>query len=409
MQEENTNQKQSSDTPEELPNAPFKVKNNRITWLSVFFIVGVVILTGCILAYTSNSTNQPVEPPKNLEQEMPQKIVTEPIHLFYPMPNSETTEQQPTFFGKLFQSTEPLLDTVFSLEGVPYAQDDKSYYLTFFPGMLKNVSVVVDGIPVTAVYGVAQFPKVLCDNNSSDTWGEGGSVSSILPIPTEEWCMENKQEFLPPVLFTFKPTQRLTLGQHTVKIATDENEKEFVFTVVGEQEASSGINTQIVDDTRPFEVADSCSSRYYYPSGEYMHMPVPDYVAANQFSKIYFPQSEPETETFAEQRILYLSLGGEVFDFRLPPASTFYVDGEDLSQRVVENTKNVYLLPRHLFLPATVLVYGDGSLAAAWEGTPAYDGDTSEYVEVIPINASGEYYYANKLPHQTTSWSGCDG
>lgn len=326
------------------------------------------------------------------------------LSLFFPGFQDTISDSWPTFIGKIRQMETPLLKTMFKLEPFPSYTDTLGHVLTFEDGRVNGINIILDGKPISRIYGFPQFPTLGCDETHESSSGYQPYLfrgrQGVEPINDKATCIKNLEGHFPPLIFLFKSDRPLSEGKHIVTITTTSGyQTESVFTVqksvqLKEQSLPKTTEYQDVLSTEYLDAADSCTRGYHYDA-RYLSIPLPTQANHMVLYGLVFPQSETEKGS-GEKRLVFMEFDGRLFDLRFPQSSIFYSQGGSGS----------------LFIPSDRLRFQDGSKAHLWvrEGNWQVTGvNDSEYFELLPIDVSGRVYPESSIPWQTIAFSGCDG
>lgn len=356
--------------------------------------------------------------PQKTRKTFPETVDQEPLSNHSDMLTLFTDISKPiakseqTFFGKIFQDKDVVLQTDFGLKKLAYDEDQKRYILDFLPGELQNFDVFIDGEKVSSSYGFAQFPNILCDTirskdgsvrYSTDPSVYAGSTD-IVPFISEQECITEKQPSLPPVLFFFKSDKELPSGSHTLVIKSQDVLWTFNFdtadTTSNIKNESKSVTIASPTSINPslYQIGDTCLAGYHYPKSV---MPIP-LANISDYEKflLYAPKNEYDRKNFNEQRVIKIRFGNTFFDLDLPPADMFY--------KPIEKVKYLHVVS-HLFIPYESMIFSGGESASFWKGPENPNLYPQEYLELVPVGSSGEVHFNQKIPFQTSASSGCDG
>lgn len=329
--------------------------------------------------------------------------------VFYPYSNGVTiNNSRPTIIGKVGQSGQSYLSTRFGIEKSPVSGENE-YFLRFLPGKTKNLEVKIDNLVVQNVYGISQYPTVLCKSinlNPDGTSSYDPQTGKKFPpddiYTSETECFVNKSSDIPPIVFFSSPTNQLSEGKHTLSVSSlGKIIGSMSFTVDSKYKLTTQ-NIAKVDQSdyfSAFDTADNCTEGYYYDSN-FLKMPLPINSNRNLFYVISFPQTRDEYGSI-KRRQVQIGFEGNRFSLFFPQSSVFY-DGKSF--------KNNTLVPeKALFLPKDHLFFTDGKKAGLQQLSPDGSLNSGGYFEVYPIDLSGYEYHGYLLPWQTSGSSGCDG
>ena len=328
--------------------------------------------------------------------------------LFYPYSDGVTINNSiPTIIGKVDQSSQSYLSTKFGIEKSPVSGENE-YFLRFVPGRIKNLELKIDNSIIQDVYGIPQYPTVLCKRinlnpDGSSTYDpQTGKKSPPDDIFTSESeCFSQMSADVPPLVFFAKPVNQLSSGKHTLTISNKESVLgSIIFTI----DNKFNLPTQTVskvnlsDYFASFDVADNCSEGYYYDSN-YLKIPLPSINNRNLIFGVSFPQTKEEQGSIKRRKI-QIAFDGKRFDLFFPQSSIFY-DSKSFK-------KNILAPEKALFLPKDHLFFTDGTKADPQKISPnsIYAG---EYFEIYQVDLSGYEYRGYSIPWETSVSSGCDG
>ena len=373
--------------------------------LAVVLAVSFITISGNTNFISTNPTTQSsITPEVTIRQSDMAKKSTSgteaDTHIFFYPGFSEVTinEPNPTIIGKINQSRDLFLDTKFGIEKSPI-NGEEEYYLRFIPGRVKRLQFSINSTPVENVYGFSLYPTVGC--KTSFTYD-----SKLNRIPddriyiTENDCILNKKEDIPPVLFFFKPPVALTEGKHIVTIS---HNSQLLETLVLNVDKGVTIPAYIRPEGNEKDVymlleqSNNCPRGYYYETN-YLHTPLPREETKNVFYYLSFPQIIQEKGT--GNRRIYVSFDNSQFDLFLPHSSVFY--GKKTSKDGTLDPMKV------LFLPEEHLVFADGSPAFVKQLSPESSW-YREYFDIVPIDILGRTYPTSFFRWETYGSSGCDG
>lgn len=399
-------------------------KKKRSNLKEIFFLSALFILLFCLFSLwivikkkEPNNQQEIFKPlPQKVEERVTPLLSSETLTLFTET-SAPISSSQPTFFGKIFQEKEIVLNTTFGLEGLPYNPDEKRFFLSFEPGKLKNFQVFIDGVNVPNAYGFAQFPMARCDKNISEngrsiTYTNDDSVYAnsydIVPFETEEECIKENQATFPPILFFFKPTSPLPVGPHTVKIISQGQEWDFPFTIASanrqfkvDYDVPTELDNEAINYSR-YTIGDSCTPGYHYDQS-LMPIPLPNVNEENTYSLLYLPQNEAELATFNSARVVKITFGDKLYDLNLPSAEIFY--------RKFEKERYTNVTATHLFIPMSNMVFTNGQGVKFWSGPEPTDiyPYATEYLNLLPVANQETILFGQKIYFETSGSSGCDG
>ena len=328
--------------------------------------------------------------------------------LFYPYSDGVIINNSiPTIIGKVDQSSQSYLSTKFGIEKSPVSGENE-YFLRFVPGRIKNLELKIDNSIIQDVYGIPQYPTVLCKRinlnpDGSSTYDpQTGKKSPPDDIFTSESeCFSQMSADVPPLVFFAKPVNQLSSGKHTLTISNKESVLgSIIFTI----DNKFNLPTQTVskvnlsDYFASFDVADNCSEGYYYDSN-YLKIPLPSINNRNLIFGVSFPQTKEEQGSIKRRKI-QIAFDGKRFDLFFPQSSIFY-DSKSFK-------KNTLAPEKALFLPKDHLFFTDGTKADPQKISPnsIYAG---KYFEIYQVDLSGYEYRGYSIPWETSVSSGCDG
>ena len=316
--------------------------------------------------------------------------------LFYPYTNGITiNNSKPTIIGKVSQSGQSYLSTKFGLEKSPASQADE-YFLRFTPGKVKNLEVKIDSFVIPDVFGIAQYPTVLCKKIDLNPNGDDIFTS-------ESECFAQKSADIPPLIFFARSTNHLSPGKHTLAISSFGK-------IIGSMSFTLDNNFKLPVQTiaKPnqtdyfsyLDTADNCMGGYYYDNN-YLKIPLPTDNNQNLFYGVSFPQTNEEHGSIKRRKV-QIGFEGHRFDLFFPPSKVYY-DGKSFKK------ENALIPEKALFLPKDRLFFTDGNKATPQKLLVAGGLIDGEYFEIYPLDTSGYEYRGYSLPWQTSSSSGCDG
>lgn len=384
--------------------------------LNTLFLIFLIILC-CLLAIPYLLLSQSKTPQEiganssEVSGQEPLLTHDEILTLFTDFSKPLTNSEQ-TFFGKIFQEKETVLDTDFGLKELAYDADQRRYILDFLPGELKNFDVFIDGEKVSQTYGFAQFPNIVCDmvttkdgrvRYSTDPSVYGGSLD-IKPFTSESECISEKKQNLPPVLFFFISDKKLSEGSHTIIIKSQGELWRYNFDIAEQTTSIKSENNSLVTSTNidvdpaRYQIGDTCMAGFHYSKNL---MPIPlAKGSSNDKYLLYAPQNEEDRSNFNERRVIFVKFGDSMFDVDLPSAQIFY--------KPIEKTKNLHSAS-HLFIPFGNMRFSNGEVVTFWKGPADLNPYPQEYLELIPVDTDGRIHFNQKIPFQTSVSSGCDG
>lgn len=329
--------------------------------------------------------------------------------LFYPYSDGiAINNSRPTIVGKIGQSGQSYLTTKFGIEKSPVSGENE-YFLRFNPGRVKNLEVKIDNSTIQNVYGIPQYPTVLCkrinlnpDGTSSYDPQTGKKSPADDIFTSENECFSQKSSDIPPIIFFAKPSSQISPGKHTLTIS---NSGKVIGSMIFTIDNKFKLPTQTIakvnqsDNFSSFDTADNCVEGYYYDSNS-LKIPFPTLNNGNLFFGVSFPQTKEEYGSIKRRKI-QIGFDGNRFDLFFPQSSIFY-DGKSF--------KNNTLIPeKALFLPKDHLFFTDGKKANPQQLSPDGGLNGGEYFEIYPIDISGFEYRGYSIPWQTSVSSGCDG
>lgn len=341
--------------------------------------------------------------------------------LFYPYSDGVTiNNSRPTVVGKTGQSGQSYLSTKFGIEKSPVSGED-DYFLRFIPGRVKNLEIKIDNSIIQDVYGVPQYPTVLCkrinlnpDGTSTYDPQTGKKSPPDNIFTTENECFAQMSANIPPLIFFVKPNSNLSEGSHTLTITSNNIGLKSMKFVIAK---TNSIGKQIVPKTdlilvpgydylskQPitFDSSDNCGEGYYYDVN-FLKIPLPIFENRNLFYGISFPQSKEEQGSIKRRRV-QIGFDGKRFDLFFPQSSIFY-DGKSFRN-------NTIIPEKALFLPKDHLFFTDGkkaSITDAYSIIPQNSNYDVGYFEIYPVDISGMEYRGSSLPWVISGSSGCDG
>lgn len=313
--------------------------------------------------------------------------------VFFPYNQGVTiNNNQPTIIGKVLQNTNLFLDTQFGLEISP-ASGDEEYFLRFNPGKTKNLVVKIDGVEIKDVYGIPQYPTILCKTYRDHI----NNFSSDIVYDTQNECLKAKRNEVPSLIFFAGPSSPLSDGPHTITVEGNGTSKLMTFSI---NPAFHLSNQQVfVTNSQsyspyPLIRSDSCTPGYYYDK-KHLLFPLPSFENPNLLYGLSFPQSKDEYGSI-NRRQVFISFGNTRFNLFFPQRRVFY-EG---------NLTNPY---HELYLPLEQLVFSDGSKAMYQKGFEDPSYYISGYFEIFPIDITGGQYRNSSIPFTLTGSSSCDG
>ncbi|MFH2022498.1 MAG: hypothetical protein ABIJ33_04480 [Patescibacteria group bacterium] len=329
--------------------------------------------------------------------------------LFYPYSDGiAINNSRPTIVGKIGQSGQSYLTTKFGIEKSPVSGENE-YFLRFNPGRVKNLEVKIDNSTIQNVYGVTQYPTVLCkrinlnpDGTSSYDPQTGNKFPPDDIFTSESECFTQKTSDIPPLIFFARSTSQLSPGKHTLSISSQGKAiGSMSFTI----DNSFKLPTQnVVKATQSdyfslFDTVDNCMEGYYYDSNS-LKIPLPTNNNRNLFYGVSFPQIKEEYGSI-KRRQIQIGFEGNRFTLFFPPSIVFY-DGKSY--------KNNTLVPeKTLFIPKDHLFFTDGKKASPQQLSPDNGLNSGGYFEIYPVDLGGYEYRGYSIPWQTSGSSGCDG
>jgi len=328
--------------------------------------------------------------------------------LFYPYSDGITiNNSRPTIVGKIGQSKQSYLTTKFGIEKSPVSGESE-YFLRFNPGRAKNLEVKIDDSTIQNVYGIPQYPTVLCkrinlnpDGTSSYDPQTGKKSPADDIFTSENECFSQKSSDIPPIIFFAKPSSQISPGKHTLTIS---NNGKVIGSMIFTIDNKFKLPTQTIakvnqSDNSSFDTADNCTEGYYYDSNS-LKIPLPTLNNRNLFFGVSFPQAKEEYGSIKRRKI-QIGFGGNHFDLFFPQSSIFY-DGKSFRN-------NALISEKALFLPKDHLFFTDGKKANPQQLSPDNGLNIGEYFEIYPIDIGGFEYRGYSIPWQTSGSSGCDG
>lgn len=329
--------------------------------------------------------------------------------LFYPYSDGVTiNNSRPTIVGKISQSGQIYLSTKFGIEKSPVSQENE-YFLRFNPGRTKNLEVKIDNSIIQDVYGIPQYPTVLCkrinlnpDGTSSYDPQTGKKSPADDVFTSENECFSQKSSDIPPIIFFAKPSSQISPGKHTLTIS---NNGKVIGSMIFTIDNKFKLPTQTIakvnqsDIFSSFDTADNCSEGYYYDNNS-LKIPLPTLNNRNLFFGVSFPQTKEEYGSIKRRKI-QIGFDGDYFDLFFPQSSVFY-EGKSFKD-------NTLIPEKEMFLPKDHLFFTDGKKANPQQLSPDNGLNVGEYFEIYPIDISGFEYRGYSIPWQTSGSSGCDG
>jgi hypothetical protein len=330
--------------------------------------------------------------------------------IFYPYSDGATINNfNPTIIGKISQSKQSYLLTKFGKEKSPFSGENE-YFLRFIPGRTKNLEIKIDNLLIQDVYGIPQYPTVICKRIN---FNPDGTVSYDLKTgkksppddiyTSEDECFSKKSADIPPLIFFAKPEKRLSSGKHTLTILNKGNIiGSMVFIIDNDfQLPTQNIITQLnqADYFASFDIVDNCISGFYYDRN-FLKIPLPNIDNRNLFFGLSFPQTRDEYGRIKRRRV-QIGFDGKRFDLFFPQSSIFF-EGKSFKNNTLAPEKGLFIPKDHLF-------FIDGEKAEPQKKSPDGGLNEGEYFEIYPVDISGYEYQNYSLPWQTSGSSGCDG
>lgn len=329
--------------------------------------------------------------------------------IFYPYSDEATiNNSSPTIIGKISQSEQSYLLSKFGTEKSPVSGENE-YFLRFIPGRTKNLEIKIDNSIIQDVYGIPQYPTVLCkrinlnpDGTSSYDPQTGKKSPPDDIYTSESECFSQKSADIPSLIFFARPANQLSSGKHTLTILNKGNIiGSMAFTIDNNFKLPTQTITKVnqSDYFSSFDIADNCMEGYYY-DGNFLKIPLPNTNNRNLFFGVSFPQTREEYGSIKRRKI-QIGFNGNRFDLFFPQSSVFY-EGKSF--------KNNTLVPeKALFIPKDHLFFTDGKKANPQQISPDGGLNGGEYFEIYPVDTSGYEYRNYSIPWQTSGSSGCDG
>lgn len=337
------------------------------------------------------------------------EIVGTSYGLFYPFSEGLTiNNSKPTIIGNVSQSTQSYLLTKFGIEKSPVSQEDE-YFLRFIPGKVKNLEIRIDDLVLQDVYGIAQYPTVLCkrinlnpDGSSSYDPQTGKKSPPDDIFTSESECFAQKSLDMPPLIFFARSINQLSSGKHTLTISSLEKTVGSIsFTVDNNFKlpVQSIAKVNQSDYFSFFDTADNCMEGYYYDSN-FLKIPLPVNNNRSLFYGVSFPQTKEEYGSI-KRRQIQIGFGGSRFTLFFPQSIVFY-DSKSFKNNTLVSEKALFLPKDHLF-------FTDGKKANPQQLSPDGGLNRGEYLEIYPVDTGGHEYRGYSMPWQTSGSSGCDG
>lgn len=336
--------------------------------------------------------------------------------VFYPYSQEITINNIfPSINGKISQQNNIYLPTKFGIEKSLVSGKDE-YFLRFYPGRVNDFKLKIDGVEIKDVFGIPQYPTVLCKNINSyngvsyidKKTGKKDPPDEI--FTTKDQCITHKRKVIPPLIFFAKTQTALAKGQHYLTLEDNQYFQTMIFFVDPDYHIYSE-NIFAIDKTSKYYfqnqyhllTEDNCPEGYYHDSN-YLKMPLPSFDNPDLFYTPSFPQSKTDLSNSNKYRV-QIVFENKQFDLFFPQYSIFYKD--EL------NNNNNRLDPfSQLFLPKDRLVFTNGSQAKYIDPYVIIPHEISYlngYFEILPVDIAGGYYNDFSIPWVIYGSSGCDG
>ena len=312
--DQNTQQVGQNNT-DKSANFAVGVKRNLWMYVSLFLLILLIGVIGGFMVVLKNqkSTNETATTPittlspapkvtTTIESNAPPETETigSSYGLFYPYSEGVTiNNSKPTIIGKVSQSTQSHLTTKFVIEKSPVSGENE-YFLRFIPGKTKNLEVKIDNVILPNVYGISQYPTILCKKINLNPDGtssydpQTGKKSPPDDIFTSEGeCFSQMTSDIPSLIFFAKPSNQLPPGKHILTISSLGRVVGSISFTIDPQfklPLQTISNTNQSDFFSYFDTADNCSEGYYYDSNS-LKIPLPIFNNRNLIYGISFPQT----------------------------------------------------------------------------------------------------------------------
>ena len=299
----------------------------------------------------------------------------------YPLPHNQIKETQPTLIGKIVTYDQLLIDADVRDEISPYSGDPEQY-VHFIPSKMKNATFYLDGIQVSDVYGLAQYPSVACE------------------LKTIAECFSTYKSEFPPILFFYKPSENLTPGSHRFKIELGTQTYELSFIVDSNTIAQPDelVCPALDPDLQKFYGSYHQCNGSYYQTGDPLYVPIPSYKNDHVFYSLSLPQNQNQIGSYSAQNTIQITIQDKLFDLKLPSSTYFH------STQEFTNQSEPYIsYGNGLYIPQDTLVFPNGAKAEVYEDW------TAHYLDLIPMDTSGHIYSDKIKSHKAYNSSGCDG
>jgi hypothetical protein len=396
----------------------------RISTIVLLFLIITFLLFGIktnILTEKSRSDNNTVTKTPNISPtNSPEPQITalttsetptndKSYGIFYPFSEGITiNNSQPTIIGKISQTNTPYLATNFGIEKSPISNQDE-YTLRFLPGKVINLDINIDGVSLQNVYGIPQYPTILCEQsnlNSDGTYTIDSKTGKKIPpddiFTTENECYTKKSTDIPPLIFFAKLITKLPDGKHILNISNNgKNIGSMIFNLDNNYKIPSQTIAQVNQTNMfsGFDTVDNCAEGYYYDKN-FLKIPLPNANNRNLFYGVSFPQTKTEYGSI-QRRKIQIGFEGSLFDLFFPQSLVFY-EGKSF-------TNNTLAPSDALFLPKDHLYFTDNTKANPQQIDKNSKYDSGKYFEIYPVDISGHEYRGFSFPWSTSSSSGCDG